>query len=81
MGPGLRRRESVRAGGGGGFFDLRSEMLRDSERSLYRLAESPWPAISRHSYMLCRAARPAAAAPGPLPWLRERKPESTCMEV
>lgn len=37
---GLRLRESVRAGGRGGFLDLRREMLRDSERSLYRLPES-----------------------------------------
>lgn len=77
---GLRLRESVRAGGRGGFLALRREMLRDSERSLYRLPESSSLAISRHSYMLCLVARPAAA-PCPLPWLRERRPESRCMEV
>lgn len=41
FGPGLRLRESVRAGGSGGFLDLRREMLRDSDWSLYRLPESP----------------------------------------
>lgn len=40
FGPGLRLRESVRAGGSGGFLDLRREMLRDRERSLYKLPES-----------------------------------------
>lgn len=37
---GFRRRESVRAGGRGGFLGLRREMERDSERSLYRLDRS-----------------------------------------
>lgn len=38
--PGLRLRESVRAGGSGGFLALRREILRDRERSLYKLPES-----------------------------------------
>lgn len=38
--PGLRLRESVRAGGSGGFLHLRREMLRDKDLSLYKLAES-----------------------------------------
>lgn len=40
FGPDLRLRESVRAGGSGGFLALRREMLRDRERSLYKLPES-----------------------------------------
>lgn len=37
---GFRRSESVRDGGRGGFLDLRSEMARDSDRSLYKLVRS-----------------------------------------
>lgn len=37
---GFRRRESVRAGGRGGFLGLRREMERDSEWSLYKLVLS-----------------------------------------
>lgn len=46
---GLRRKESVRAGGRGGFLDLRSEMLRVSDLLLPRLMLSSWLWCLRHS--------------------------------